>query len=93
MWGHHLKRCGRWWYYFRAVPVRYRDVCFSLLTQDFSEAKLKAAKISADLDREHAGLNSSPDTIASQTMAEFAELEAAVAKFDDGVTIRVHQQD
>jgi len=58
MWGHHLKRRGRWWHYFRAVPERYRDVearreiCFSLRTQDFSEAKLKAAQISFDLDTE-----------------------------------------
>ena len=58
MWGYHLKRRGRWWHYFRSVPERYRDVetrkevCFSLRTQDFSEAKLKAARVSADLDHE-----------------------------------------
>ncbi|MDA7426754.1 DUF6538 domain-containing protein [Thalassococcus lentus] len=58
MWGRHLKRRGRWWHYFRAVPERYRDVearreiCFSLRTQDFSEAKAKAAQISLDLDAE-----------------------------------------
>jgi len=58
MWGHHLKRRGRWWHYFRSVPERYRDVetrkevCFSLRTQNFSEAKLKAARVSADLDHE-----------------------------------------
>ncbi len=51
MWGHHLKRRGRWWHYFRAVPERYRDVearrevCFSLKTQDFAEAKVKASRI------------------------------------------------
>ena len=39
--------------------------------------------------RKHSGLNPSPDNITSQTMAELAELEAVVAKFDDGVTIRV----
>lgn len=43
--------------------------------------------------RKHSGLNPSPDTITSQTMAELAELEAAVAKFDDGVTIRVKRSD
>ncbi len=58
MWGHHLKRRGRWWYYFRAVPERYRDVerrreiCFSLKTQDFAVAKVKASQISVDLDAE-----------------------------------------
>lgn len=58
MWGHHLKQRGRWWHYFRAVPARFREVearrevCFSLRTQDFSEAKMKAARISADLDHE-----------------------------------------
>ena len=51
MWGHNLKRRGRWWHYYRAVPERYanvearREVCFSLRTQDFAEAKLKAAQI------------------------------------------------
>lgn len=58
MWGHHLKRRSRWWHYFRAVPLRYRNVearreiCFSLRTQDFAAAKVKAAQISADLDDE-----------------------------------------
>ena len=58
MWGHHLKRRGRWWHYFRAVPERYRDVeqrreiCFSLKTQDFAVAKVKASQISVDLDAE-----------------------------------------
>ena len=56
MWGHHLKRRGQWWHYYRAVPERFRDVedrvqiCFSLRTRDFSEAKLKAAQISYDLE-------------------------------------------
>ena len=58
MWGYHLKQRGRWWHYFRAVPVRYRDVeprreiCFSLRTQDFAVAKMQAARISLDLDAE-----------------------------------------
>ena len=43
--------------------------------------------------RKHSVLNPSPDTITSQTMAELAELEAAVAKFDDGVPIRVQCSD
>lgn len=56
MWGHHLKRRGRWWHYFRSVPERYRDVevrretSFSLRTQDFIEAKIMrtAGNIVAD---------------------------------------------
>ncbi|SNZ20064.1 DUF6538 domain-containing protein [Cohaesibacter gelatinilyticus] len=58
MWGLHLKRRSKWWYYYRAVPKQYRDVearsqiCFSLKTSDFSKAKLRAAQISADLEEE-----------------------------------------
>ena len=58
MWGHHLKRRGQWWHYYRAVPLRFQDVeprreiCFSLRTQDFSEARAKAAQISFELERE-----------------------------------------
>lgn len=58
MWGHHLKRRGRWWHYFRSVPERFRDVearreiCFSLRTQNFAEAKVKASQIFVDLDKE-----------------------------------------
>ena len=58
MWGYHLKRRGRWWHYFPAVPERYLDVgrrrhiCFSLKTQDFAVAKVKASQISVDLDAE-----------------------------------------
>ncbi len=58
MWGLHLKRRGKWWHYYRAVPKKHRDVearsqiCFSLQTTDLSEAKLLAAQISYDLERE-----------------------------------------
>ncbi len=58
MWGHHLKQRGQWWHYYRAVPERFRHVearsqiCFSLRTRDFSEAKVKAAQISFDLEQE-----------------------------------------
>ncbi len=60
MWGSHLKRRGRWWHYYRAVPVEFRDVearelvSFSLKTTDHAAAKLKAAQISLDLDQEWA---------------------------------------
>ncbi len=58
MWGLHLKRRGKWWHYYRAVPKKHRDVearsqiCFSLQTTDLSEAKLLAAQISYDFERE-----------------------------------------
>ena len=52
MWGLHLKKRGRWWHYYRAVPERFRDVdnrhliSFSLRTCDFTQAKLLAAQVS-----------------------------------------------
>ncbi|WP_127045952.1 DUF6538 domain-containing protein [Pseudorhodobacter sp. E13] len=58
MWGLHLKKRGRWWHYYRAVPERCRDVddrrliCFSLRTTDFTQAKLLAAQVSSDLERD-----------------------------------------
>ncbi len=58
VWGQHLKRKGRWFHYYRAVPKRFADVerrqliSFSLKTCDFAEAKLKAAQVSLDLDRQ-----------------------------------------
>ncbi|KAB7613642.1 tyrosine-type recombinase/integrase [Amylibacter sp. SFDW26] len=61
MWGLHLKQKGRWWHYYRAVPKEFHDVdhrrliSFSLKTADFSEAKLKAAQCSFELDQEWQG--------------------------------------
>ncbi len=58
MWGLHLKKRGDWWHYYRAIPVKFRDIeeksliSFTLNTRDFSEAKLKAAQISIDLENE-----------------------------------------
>jgi len=58
MWGLHLKQKGRWWHYYRSVPKTYHDVdarrliSFSLKTNDFGEAKLKAAQFSIQLDDE-----------------------------------------
>lgn len=76
MWGHHLKRRGCWWHYFRAVPARFkevearREICFSLRTQDFSEAKIKAAQISADLDREWSRAQELGVSLQSQSAAK-----------------------
>lgn len=58
MWGLHLKRRGKWWHYYRAVPTRFQNVdarsqiCFALKTTDYYEAKLCAARISRDLERD-----------------------------------------
>ena len=58
MHGRHLKKRGRWWHYYRNRPQRYADVearsviTFALRTTSLSEAKLKAAEISLDLERQ-----------------------------------------
>ncbi len=58
MWGLHLKQKGRWWHYYRSVPKIYHDVdarrliSFSLKTNNFAEAKLRAAQFSIQLDDE-----------------------------------------
>ncbi len=44
-------------------------------------------------NRKHGGIKSSDDAIAAEAMQQLAKLEAAVSKFDDGVTIRVQRQD
>lgn len=57
MYGRHLRQRGRWWHYYRNRPRRYADVeqrsviTFALHTACVSEAKLKAAQISRDLDQ------------------------------------------
>jgi len=57
MHGLHLKNRGGWWHYFRNRPKRYLDVekrkiiTFSLRTQSFAEAKMKAANFSHQLDK------------------------------------------
>jgi integrase len=58
MHGRHLRRRGRWWHYYRNRPARYKDIeprpviTFALRTCCISEAKLKAAQISQDLERQ-----------------------------------------
>ena len=57
MQGLHLKKRGNCWHYQRRVPKRFQSsvgsglISFSLQTRDFSEAKLKAAQVSIDLDK------------------------------------------
>lgn len=56
MHGRHLRKRGRWWHYYRNRPKRYADVeqrpviTFALRTMCISEAKLKAAQISKELE-------------------------------------------
>lgn len=57
MHGRHLKKRGNWWHYYRNRSKRYRDVeprsviTFALKTTCMSEAKMKAAQISRDLEK------------------------------------------
>lgn len=57
MWGQHLKKKGRWWHYYRAVPREFSDhetkslISFSLKTSDLKEARRMAANISFELDQ------------------------------------------
>jgi len=44
-------------------------------------------------NRKLGGINPSDDAIATDAMQQLAKLEEVVNKFDDGVTIRVQQQD
>ena len=54
--GLHLKQRRGWWYYQRCVPDRYKSVdssgliTFALKTRNLSEAKLRAAEISLELE-------------------------------------------
>lgn len=56
MHGRHLRQRGRWWHYYRNRPKRYESVearqiiTFALHTCCISEAKVKAAQISRDLE-------------------------------------------
>ena len=54
----HLKSRNGLWYYQRRRPKQFEDIeprlliRFALKTRDFSEAKLKAAQISVDLEKQ-----------------------------------------
>ena len=58
MHGRHIKKRGQRWHYYRNRPKQYEDVesrsviTFSLKTNNVSEAKLKAAQISQDLEKQ-----------------------------------------
>ena len=76
MWGKHLKRRGEWWHYYRAVPRKYYDVepakqiAFALKTRSFSEAKLKAAQVSLDLEQKWERALSLGVSLTSQDQAQ-----------------------
>lgn len=84
MWGQHLKLRGRWWHYNRAVPREFCDldhrrlISFSLKTANFSEAKLKAAQISIDLERKWSVAQARGFSLASQNSAEHLRAAAEV---------------
>ena len=44
-------------------------------------------------NRKHGGINLPEDSVVAEAMQQLARLEAAVVKFDDGVTIHVRGQD
>jgi len=58
MHGRHIKKRGQKWHYYRNRPKQYQDIeprsviTFSLRTNNVSEAKLKAAQISQDLEKQ-----------------------------------------
>lgn len=43
-------------------------------------------------NRKHGGIKPSDETITAEAMQQLSDLEAVVAKFDDGITIHVHQE-
>ncbi len=86
MWGLHLKKRGDWWHYYRATPVEFRDIkekriiSFSLKTRDFSEAKLRAAQISIDLESEWRKAKERGISLSSQNLAERYKASSVIQK-------------
>ena len=68
----HLRKRGRWWHYFRHRPKRFINVesraiiTFALHTTCLSEAKLKAAQISLDLENKWRAALDRGNSLASQ---------------------------
>ncbi len=85
--GQHLVRRGARWYYQRRRPREYADVepnaivSFSLKTTDHAEARLKAAKISLDLDRKWRDAKERGVSLRSQDSAR--RYGAAIATTQD----------
>jgi len=76
MHGRHIRKRGHRWHYFRHRPKRYIDVepreiiTFSLRTTCVSEAKLKAAQISMDLEKQWESTIVRGNSLASRSNIE-----------------------
>ena len=86
MWGLHLKQKGRWWHYYRSVPKIYHNVdarrliSFSLKTNSFAEAKLRAAQFSIQLDEEWLAAKDRGVSLVAQDVAAKYQAAADVQK-------------
>ena len=82
--GLHLKQIEGIWHYQRRRPVRYRNVerreliRVSLHTRDFSEAKLLAAQVSHDLDRDWRAAKDRGVSLCAQDAADRYRAAAAL---------------
>ncbi|MGH1355280.1 MAG: DUF6538 domain-containing protein [Thalassovita sp.] len=82
--GLHLKQIQGIWHYQRRRPVRYRDVepreliRFSLHTRDFADARLLAAQISRDLDKDWCEAKERAVSLCAQDAADRYRAAAAV---------------
>ncbi len=84
--GLHLKQIHGIWHYQRRRPVRFADVepreliRFTLHTQDFAEAKLLAAQVSRDLDRDWHEAKARGVSLCAQDAAERYRAAAALQR-------------
>lgn len=84
--GLHLKQIHGIWHYQRRRPVRFMDVeprglvRFSLHTRDFAEAKLMAAQISRELDRDWREAKARGVSLCVQNSAERYRAAAALQR-------------
>lgn len=84
--GQHLVRRGARWYYQRRRPREFADVepnaiiSFSLKTTDHTEARLKAAQISFDLDRKWRDAKARGVSLRSQDSAQRYAAAVATAR-------------
>jgi len=97
MWGLHLKQKGRWWHYYRAVPREFGDVekrdliSFSLKTGDFTEAKRRAAQISAGMEQDWRDAKARGVSLCSQDAAERYRA-AAVVQLQSGFASKTSRE-
>ena len=97
MWGLHLKQKGRWWHYYRAVPREFGDVekrdliSFSLKTGDFTEAKRRAAQISAEMEQDWRDTKARGVSLCAQDAAERYRA-AAVVQLQSGFASKTSRE-